>query len=63
MGIWLRYFEYFSHVLNPLINENELINLNQARTHTKAEKIYIISMDLALGKISYNEFESQFYTN
>lgn len=58
----LRYFEAFSnkqHVLKPLINENELINLNQARTHTKAEEIYIKSMDLALGKISYNEFESQ----
>lgn len=58
----LRYFEAFSkkqHVLKPLINENELINHNQARTHTKAEKIYIKSMDLALGKISYDEFESQ----
>jgi len=59
----LRYFEAFSnkqHVLMPLINENELINFNQARTYTKAEKIYIKSMDLALGKISYDEFESQF---
>jgi hypothetical protein len=59
----LRYFEAFSnkqHVLKPLINENELINLSFSRTHTKAEKIYIISMDLALGKISYDEFESQF---
>jgi hypothetical protein len=59
----LRYFEAFSnkqHVLKSLMNENELINLNHDRTHTKAEKIYIISMDLALGKISYDEFESQF---
>jgi hypothetical protein len=59
----LRYLEAFSnkqHVLEPLINENELINLNYSRTHTKGEKIYIKSMDLALGKISYDEFESQF---
>lgn len=58
----LRYFEAFSnrqHVLKPLINENELLNLNHARTHTKAEKIYIKSMDFALGKISYDEFVSQ----
>lgn len=58
----LRYFEAFSnkqHLLKPLINENELINLNQARTHTKAEMMYIKSMDLALGKISYNQFEAQ----
>jgi hypothetical protein len=58
----LRYFEAFSnrqHVLKPLINENELLNLNHARTHTKTEKIYIRSMDFALGKISYDEFVSQ----
>ena len=59
----LRYFEAFSnkqHVLKPLINENELINLINARTHTKAEKIYIKSMEFALGKISFDEFQSQF---
>ena len=59
----LRYFEAFSnkqHVLKPLINENELIKLNDGRAHTKAEKMYIISMDFALGKISYDEFQSQF---
>ncbi|KHD37699.1 acetyl xylan esterase [Clostridium acetobutylicum] len=59
----LRYFEAFfnrRHVLEPLINENELLNLNYARTHTKAEKIYIKSMDFALGKISYDEFTSEF---
>jgi hypothetical protein len=58
----LRYFEAFSnrqHVLKPLINENELLNINNARTHTKTEKIYIKSMDFALGKISYEEFVSQ----
>jgi hypothetical protein len=45
--------------LKPLINEDELLNLNHARTHTKAEKTYIKSMDFALGKISYDEFVSQ----
>lgn len=58
----LRYFEVFSkkqHLLKPLSNENEMINLNHARTHTKAENIYISILDLSLGKISYEEFESQ----
>lgn len=58
----LRYFEAFSnrkHVLKPLINEDELLNLNYARSHTKTEKIYIKSVDFALGKISYDEFVSQ----
>ncbi|ABR50009.1 protein of unknown function DUF303, acetylesterase putative [Alkaliphilus metalliredigens QYMF] len=58
----LRYFEAFSnrkHVLEPLIDENELINLNHTRTYTKAEKIYIKSMDFVFGKISYDEFVSQ----
>lgn len=58
----LRYYEAFSnkqHVLNPLINENELINLIHTRKHTKSEKIYMRIMDLTLGNISYEEFESQ----
>lgn len=58
----LRYFEALSnkqHVLKPLINENKLLNLNHDRTYTKAEKMYIKIMDLSLGKISYDEFESQ----
>ncbi|MDD7795540.1 sialate O-acetylesterase [Clostridium sp. 'White wine YQ'] len=58
----LRYFEAFSkrqHVRKPLINENELLNINDSRTHTKTEKIYIESMNFALGKTSYDEFMSQ----
>ncbi|MED3652454.1 sialate O-acetylesterase [Heyndrickxia sporothermodurans] len=58
----LRYYEAFSnkqHVLNPLINENELINLIHTRKHSKSEKMYMIIMDLSLGNISYEEFESQ----
>lgn len=58
----LRYFEAFStkqHVLTPLMNENELIKMSQTNTYTKTEKIYLKSMELALGKISYDEFESQ----
>ncbi|SDM82510.1 sialate O-acetylesterase [Sediminibacillus halophilus] len=56
----LRYFEAFSnkqHILKPLNNEDELIN-HKPKDYTKTEKIYIKSMDLALGKISYEEFES-----
>lgn len=58
----LRYFEAFSkkqHVLEPLSNENELVDLIHARTYTKTEKIYMETLDLAVGKISYGEFESQ----
>lgn len=58
----LRYFEAFSkkqHVLNPLINESELVNSICSRVHTKSEKIYMKSMNFALGKISYDEFVAQ----
>lgn len=58
----LRYFEAFSkkqHVLEPLNNENELINLIHTRANTKSEKIYRKTLELAVGKISYDEFESQ----
>jgi hypothetical protein len=55
----LRYFEAFSkrqHILKPLVNEDELLNLNYSRIYTKSEKIYMKSMDFALGKMSYDEF-------
>lgn len=58
----LRYFEAFhhkQHVLQPIDNEDERLSLLHTRTHTKTEKIYITSMDFALGKISYDEFEAQ----
>lgn len=58
----LRYFEAFSnrqHVLEPLRDEAELINHYTAREYTKSEKLYVKSMDLALGKLSYEEFEYQ----
>lgn len=59
----LRYFEAFNnkqHVLEPLMNENELLSLHNERIHTKAEKMYLLSMDFALGKISFEEFQAQF---
>ncbi|BBN99851.1 sialate O-acetylesterase [Sporolactobacillus terrae] len=58
----LRYFEAFSnkqHVLKPLSNENELLNLIHTRKHSKSEKMYMAILDLSLGNISYEEFESQ----
>ncbi|WP_400245350.1 sialate O-acetylesterase [Niallia sp. JL1B1071] len=58
----LRYFEAFSkkqHVLEPLNNEKDLINLIHDRANTKSEKIYRKTLELAVGKISYDEFESQ----
>ena len=62
----LRYFEAFSkkqHILEQLINENELLELSYSRTYTKTEKMYINSMDFALGKISYDEFMAQVMKN
>lgn len=58
----LRYYEAFSkkqHILNPLPNENELLNLIHTRKHSKSEKMYMKIIDLSLGKMSYEEFESQ----
>ncbi|RFB15185.1 sialate O-acetylesterase [Bacillus sp. HNG] len=58
----LRYYEAFSnkqHVLNPLKNENELLDLIPSRNHSKSEMIYMKILDLSLGNISYEEFESQ----
>ncbi|MCU9614532.1 sialate O-acetylesterase [Caldibacillus lycopersici] len=57
-----RYFEAFSnkqHVMEPLTNEDELLNLISSRTYSKAEMIYMKIMDLSLGKISYEEFQLQ----
>lgn len=57
----LRYFVAFSnrqHILNPLNNENEWIKLHDERPHTQTEKIYMASLELALGKISYSQFET-----
>lgn len=58
----LRYFEAFDkrqHIMEPIVNENELIKRIDTRTHTKAEKIYMKSKDFALGKMSFEEFQSQ----
>ena len=58
----LRYYEAFSskqHVMKPINNEDELLRLIHTRTHTQAEKIYMHSMDFALGNISYDEFEAK----
>ena len=58
----LRYFEAFSkkqHVLEPLTDEDKLLESSYSREHTKNEKMYMNSMDFALGKISYDEFMSE----
>lgn len=58
----LRYFEAFhnkQHVWKPLMNEEERVNHTHERTHTKTEKMYIKSMELVSGKISYDAFESE----
>lgn len=59
----LRYFEAFHnrhHILEAKTNETEMVDLLHKRPHTKAEKLYMKSMELALGKITYDEFESHF---
>ncbi|MBN3555738.1 sialate O-acetylesterase [Fictibacillus nanhaiensis] len=55
-----RYFEAFSkkcHILEPLKDEDQSLKINN--NYSKTEQIYIHSMNLALGKISYAEFEAQ----
>lgn len=56
----LRYFEAFyhkQHILEPLTNEEEKLLSLEARAHTKTEKIFLLSMQMALGDISYRDFE------
>lgn len=58
----LRYFEAFTkkqHVLEPLNNEVELLNKLANRPYTQGENIYLASMDMAMGKITYPEFEAK----
>ena len=58
----LRYFEAFyrkQHILEPLTNEDEKLLILEARAHTKAEKIFLLSMQMALGHISYRDFEAR----
>ena len=58
----LRYFEAFfrkQHVLEPLTNEDEQILILESREHTKIEKTFLLSMQMALGDISYSDFETQ----
>ena len=58
----LRYFEAFSkkqHVLEPLVDEQELMSLIIEKTLTKSERTYLVSMDFALGKLSFDEFQFQ----
>lgn len=55
-----RYFEAFSkkcHVLEPIPGEEQ--SLSVACDYSKTEQIYLHSMDLASGKITYAEFEAQ----
>lgn len=55
----IRYYESFSkrkNVLNPIENENELLDLCINIPLTKEEKMYLEMMDFALGKITYEEF-------
>ncbi|OIK14642.1 sialate O-acetylesterase [Bacillus sp. MUM 13] len=55
-----RYFEAFSkkrNILEPLSDEGQSLKIN--KNYSKTEQIYIHSMNLALGKITYAEFEAQ----
>ena len=54
-----KYLEDCFSRIEEEFNENELLELSYSRTYTKTEKMYINSMDFALGKISYDEFMAQ----
>jgi hypothetical protein len=58
----LRYFESFSKmksVLEPLSGENELVNIIQDRPLTKAEKIALLGIGFASGKVSLKDYEEK----
>lgn len=58
----LRYFEAFCHkrhVLEPLTDEDETLMILESRAHTQTEKTFLLSMQMAFGKISYTDFEAQ----
>lgn len=58
----LRYFEAFmtqQHVMKPLLNEVDVLNNHTKRPYSQGENIYLASMDMALGKITYPEFEAK----
>ncbi|AIQ40620.1 sialate O-acetylesterase [Paenibacillus sp. FSL R5-0912] len=55
-----RYFEAFSkkcHVMEPLPGEEQ--SLKVERDYSKTEQMYLHSLDLASGKITYAEFEAK----
>lgn len=55
-----RYFEAYSkkcHIVEPFADENQSLKINNNYSNT--ELIYIHSMNLALGKITYAEFEAR----
>jgi hypothetical protein len=58
----IRYFESFlkkKNILEPLSNENELVNIIQDRPLTKIEKNALLEISFASGQLSVNEFEEQ----
>lgn len=58
----LRYFDAFcqkQHILAPFGIEDERLALLEARAHTKAEKIFLLSTQFALGDMSHEEFGAQ----
>ncbi|MEK4328487.1 sialate O-acetylesterase [Paenibacillus sp. FSL R7-0312] len=58
-----RYFEAFSkkcHVLVPIPGEEQ--SLKVERDYSKTEQMYLHSLDLASGKITYAEFEAKMVT-
>ncbi|QOX65725.1 sialate O-acetylesterase [Anoxybacterium hadale] len=55
----IRYYEAFSkrnNVLSPMGNEMELLNLCINRPYTKSEKMYLVMMEFALGKMTYEMY-------
>lgn len=59
----LRYFAAFNqkeHVMKPLENEADAVQIDAHRAKTNAEKMYNISHDFALGQIDYQGFIESF---
>ncbi|CAI8764563.1 sialate O-acetylesterase [Chryseobacterium sp. IT-36CA2] len=58
----VRYYQayrYLKHVLNPLTDENSILDKIYNRTHTKTEKIKLLENEFALGNIDGDEYLTQ----
>lgn len=58
----LRYYEAFAksiHIIEPLPNEDNILQTLYSREYSQSEQMYLRIMDLSLGKVTYDEFKNE----